>query len=163
MLVRDFMSKPAVTCTPEQTLEAAARSMDLHNVGCLVVVADDGHLVGIVTDRDIALKATAWGQGVNATVADAMSKRVVIILEDADGFEAAQKMARWGVRRMPVVNPSGAIQGLIALDDVTGAMADEMVALRRTVSTQMAGGPGRVETDRSADVMKPHQTGTAVT
>lgn len=141
MLVRDFMSKPAVTCTPEETLQAAARSMDLHNVGCLVVVADDGHLAGIVTDRDIALKATAWGQDANSTVAEAMSKDIVVTLPDADVFEAAQKMARWGIRRMPVVSVPGGVEGLIALDDVSRAISDEMASLRRTVSTQTGGGP----------------------
>ncbi len=157
MLVRDFMSNPAVTCRPETTLQAAARSMELHNVGSLVVVADDGHLAGIVTDRDIALRATAWGHHPSSTVADAMSKSVVIILEDADVFEAAQKMARWGVRRMPVVNAAGELRGLIALDDVTGAMTDEMAALRRTVLTQMAGGPGWDELGSSSDVAGAHQ------
>lgn len=141
MFVRDFMSSPAVTCTPETTLQSAARSMHLHNVGSLVVVADDGHLAGIVTDRDIALRATAWGHDIGTTVADAMSKDVVIILTDADVFEAAQKMARWGVRRMPVVDASGEVQGLIALDDVTTAMTEQMAALRRAVSTQSSGGP----------------------
>jgi len=142
MLVRDFMSSPAVTCTPDATLQSAAREMELHNVGSLVVVANDGHLAGIVTDRDIALRATAWGHDANTTVADAMSKELVVILADADIFESVQKMARWGVRRMPVVSPSGGVQGIISLDDVTRAMTEEMAALRRAVSTQMSGGPG---------------------
>ena len=142
MLVRNFMSSPAVTCTPEATLQSAARQMELHNVGSLVVVADDGHVAGIVTDRDIALRAIGWGHDASTTVADAMSKDVVVILVSADVFEAAQKMARWGVRRMPVVSVSGEVQGIIALDDVTSAMTEEMAALRMAVSTQMSGDPG---------------------
>jgi len=141
MRVRDFMSSPAVTCTPEATLQSAARTMHAQNVGSLVVIADDGLLAGIVTDRDLAL-ATAWGHEADTAVSDAMSKKVVVILADADIYEAAQKMARWAVRRMPVVDGSGEVQGLIALDDVTSAMTEEMAALRRAVSTQISGGPG---------------------
>lgn len=146
MLAREFMSSPAATCSSSATLRSAAQEMERRNVGSLVVVADDGHIVGIVTDRDIAIRAIGHGQDANSTVEEVMSKHVVVILSDADVYEAAQKMARWGVRRMPVVGVSGDIEGVVALDDVSKAMSDEVAVLRRAVSTQMSGGPGWDET-----------------
>ena len=142
MLVSQFMQSPVVTCTPETTLQQACREMDRCKVGSLVVVGDDGHLIGIVTDRDIALKAVGWGHESCTPVAEVMSKSVVAILPDADVFEAAKRMANRGVRRMPVVGVSGAVEGMIALDDVTAAMSDEVALLRKAVSTQLSGGPG---------------------
>ena len=142
MLVREFMCSPAVTCRPETTLQFAAREMERCRVGSLIVVGEDNHLVGIVTDRDLALKAVAWGQDAGTPVADVMTKHVAVILPDADVYEAVKKMAGWGVRRMPVVAVSGEVAGMIALDDVTTAMNEELDLLRRTVSTQTSGGPG---------------------
>ena len=146
MFVRDFMSHPAATCSPEATLQDAAREMDRRNVGSLVVVADDGHVVGLITDRDITVKAVAAGRDISTTVADVMSKAVANILSDADVFEAVQKMARRGVRRLPVVSVSGHVEGMVTVDDVTRAMTEEMAVLRRMVVTQLSGGPGWDET-----------------
>ena len=142
MLVCEFMHSPAVTCNPDTTLEQAAREMDRFNVGCLVVVTDDGHLVGIVTDRDIAVKGVGWGHDSTTPVAKVMTESVATIQSKALISEVASKMALWGVRRMPVVDVSGALKGVIALDDVTTAMGDEIGFLRKTVSTQTSGGRG---------------------
>lgn len=142
MLVCEFMHSPAVTCNPDATLEQAAREMDRFNVGCLVVVTDDGHLVGIVTDRDIAVKGVGWGHDSATPVAKVMTKSVATIQSQALISEVASKMALWGVRRMPVVDVSGALKGVIALDDVTTALTDEIGFLRRTVSIQTSGGRG---------------------
>lgn len=146
MLVREFMHSPAVTCSPGATLQHACREMERSNVGSLVVIGEDGHLVGIVTDRDIAIKAVGWGHDAGTPISEVMTKGVATILTDADVFEAAKKMARWAVRRMPVVGASGAVEGIIALDDVTAAMGIEMDVLRKAVSTQMSGGLGWDET-----------------
>jgi len=142
MLVCEFMHSPAVTCNPDATLEHAAREMDRLNVGCLVVVTDGGHLAGIVTDRDIAVKGVGWGHDSATPVAKVMTKGVAVIQSDALISEVASKMALWGVRRMPVVDVSGELKGVIALDDVTTAMSDEIGLLRETVSTQASGGRG---------------------
>ena len=142
MLVREFMHSPAVTTSPDATLAHAAREMDRFNVGCLVVVADDGHMIGIVTDRDIAVKGVGGGHDAGTSVSTVMTKSVATIQGNAHISEAASKMAVWGVRRMPVVGVSGALEGVIALDDVTTAMSDEIGFLRRTVSAQTSGGRG---------------------
>jgi len=140
MLVREFMRSPVVTCAPEATLWEASREMDRCNVGSLVVLGDDGHVLGIITDRDIALKAVGGGHDASTPVAEIMSKDIACLLPDADVFEAVKKMARWGVRRMPVVGVSGEVEGIITLDDVSAAVGNEMALLRTAVSTQMSGG-----------------------
>jgi len=142
MLVCEFMHSPAVTCSPDVTLEHAAREMDRFNVGCLVVVTDDGHLVGIVTDRDIAVKGVGWGHEAATPVDKVMTRSVATIQSNALISEVASKMALWGIRRMPVVDVSGTLKGVIALDDVTAAMSDEIGFLRKTVTTQISGGRG---------------------
>ncbi len=142
MLVCEFMHSPAVTCSPDATLEHAAREMDRFNVGCLVVVAADGHLIGMLTDRDIAVKGMGWGHGAATPVDKVMTTNVATIQTNALISEVASKMALWGVRRMPVVDASGELKGVIALDDVTMAMSDEIGFLRKTVSTQKSGGRG---------------------
>ncbi len=142
MLVCEFMHSPAVTCRPDVTLEDAAREMDRFNVGCLVVVTDDGHLAGIVTDRDIAIKGVGWGHDAATPVDKVMTRSVATIQSNALISEVASKMALWGIRRMPVVDVSGTIKGVIALDDVTAAMSDEIGFLRKTVTTQTSGGRG---------------------
>jgi len=138
VLVCEFMHSPAVTCTPDVTLENAAREMDRFNVGCLVVVAPSGHLVGIVTDRDIAVRGVGWGLDAATPVDKVMTRSVATIQSNALISEVASKMALWGVRRMPVVDISGALKGVIALDDVTTALSDEIGFLRKTVSMQAA-------------------------
>jgi CBS domain-containing protein len=142
MLVCEFMHSPAVTCTSDATLEHAAREMDRFNVGCLVVVSANGHLVGIVTDRDIAVKGMGWGHDAATPVDKVMTRSVATIQSSALISEVASKMALWGVRRMPVVDVSGELKGVIALDDVTTAMSNEIGFLRKTVSTQTSGGRG---------------------
>jgi len=142
MLVCEFMHSPAVTCSPDVTLEHAAREMDRFNVGCLIVVTDDGHLVGIVTDRDIAVKGVGWGHEAATPVDKVMTRSVATIQSNALISEVASKMALWGIRRMPVVDVSGTLKGVIALDDVTAAMSDEIGFLRKTVTTQISGGRG---------------------
>jgi len=116
--------------------------MDRFNVGCLVVVTDDGHLVGIVTDRDIAVKGVGWGHEAATPVDKVMTRSVATIQSNALISEVASKMALWGIRRMPVVDVSGTLKGVIALDDVTAAMSDEIGFLRKTVTTQISGGRG---------------------
>jgi CBS domain-containing protein len=142
MLVREFMHSPAVTCASRTTLEAAAREMSHRNVGSLVVVSDNGNLTGIVTDRDIAVKGMGGGLTSTTPVTEVMSEHVITISPNSDVFSAAKKMSNEGVRRIPVVDASGALVGIIALDDVMAALSQEMIVLREAVATQMTGGPG---------------------
>lgn len=141
MSVREFMHYPAVTCDPDTTLKDVAREMHLGNVGCVVVV-EAGRTIGIVTDRDLAVRALAMGQRPTTPVAEVMTTVVVTVDADADVFDAVRKMSYAAVRRLPVVDSSGGVVGVVSLDDITEALNKEVGLMRDAVHTQLSGGPG---------------------
>ena len=141
-LVREFMHSPAATCASETTVQAAAREMSHRNVGSLVVTRQDGEVIGIVTDRDIAVRGMGDGLPATTPVTEIMSAHVTTIPADGDVFDAAKKMASAGLRRLPVVDDTDILVGIIALDDLMAAPSQEIAALREAVTTQMSGGPG---------------------
>src|SRR5271168_479874 len=102
MLVRECLRKAPVTVPPECTLEEAAGLMAHHDVGCLLVVSG-GDLLGIVTDRDIVLRAVSTGQSLHAHISSIMSEHPTVIQGSADLFEAIKALQDAGVRRLPVL------------------------------------------------------------
>ena len=101
-----IIQAPVYSCSPTATLAMAAREMEVHNVGSLVVTDEDQKLVGIITDRDLAL-GLAHGQTAATTVEEVMSPRVVTIGVDASLDTAAATMDNRAVRRLPVVDVRG--------------------------------------------------------
>jgi CBS domain-containing protein len=118
MKVRDAMTPNVESVTPGTSLAEAAKRMRDLNVGALPVV--QGHeLVGIITDRDMTVRAGAqrWDYD-QKTVADTMT-RPVTCCRDADALEdAIHKMEAAQVRRLPVQNEAGALVGMLSLGDV---------------------------------------------
>jgi len=120
MKVKDIMSSPIDPIDPTTTVAAAAQKMRDADVGCLLVGRDD-QLFGIVTDRDIVVRALA--EGTNAyrePVWNVMSSEVLSCFEDQPVDEAAGLMAEHGVRRLPVLDRQGRLTGLVSLSDVRG-------------------------------------------
>lgn len=118
MILREFVHSPAITCSPETTLAEVAVEMDRYNIGSVVVVGRQGEVVGIVTDRDVAVRGMAKGRPGDTPVRDVMTSQVTVLGDDADLFDAAQKMADSGCRRLPVMGADGVLKGLVALDDL---------------------------------------------
>lgn len=115
--VREAMTtNPRSVGTTDSVLEAARMMRDEH-VGSLPVV-EDGRLVGMITDRDIAIRVVAEGGGASMTVAEIASSRVVTAEPDQDLDEACRLMAEHQVRRLPVVDGDELI-GILAQADVT--------------------------------------------
>lgn len=117
----DIMTRDLVTCTPESTVVEAAQLMKDQDIGPILVVDNEQSktLVGIVTDRDIVLKVVADGQDPNTVkVADAMSKKLITCHADDDVDVAMQAMAQYQLRRIPVVEDSMKLVGIIAQADV---------------------------------------------
>jgi len=112
--------------------------MRTHHVGDLVVVDQRegrNHPVGIVTDRDIVVEVVAAGVSPDALkVGDIMGPEVATVRESEGLFEALRYMRDKGVRRMPVVDSSGALVGILTLDDLLGLLAEEMTELAKLVS-----------------------------
>ena len=117
MLVSSVMSRNLITLEPEDTVECAARLLAHHNLGALPVCTADGKLKGMVTDRDITIRAVAADIGPNAKVKSVMSKSIVTIDAHAQIEEAGELMATHKIRRLPVVK-EGKVIGMISLGDI---------------------------------------------
>lgn len=120
MKVRDIMtSEGLATASLDTTLEEIAGMMRDENVGAIPVLDEDEELAGIITDRDIVVRAIADGQDPAETTAeDILSEELHTIHQDADIEDAADLMARHKIRRLPVVE-EGMIIGMISLGDIS--------------------------------------------
>ena len=121
MQVRDAMSDDVQIASPNQSIRDAASLMAKIDAGVLPV-GDNDRLVGMITDRDIALRAIALGKGPDTPVRDVMSQDVKYCFEDDDVDDVAQNMADIKVRRLPVLNKSKRLVGIVSLGDL--AVAD---------------------------------------
>jgi CBS domain-containing protein len=116
MQVFEAMTHEVVSVLPQTSIVDAAMVMKTLDVGPLPVVAD-GQLVGVITDRDIAVRATAKGFDPRTTEVDmVMTRQVVACHEDDDVRTAARLMQEAQVRRLPVVDHSGDLAGIVSLD-----------------------------------------------
>ena len=117
----DVMTSDLTCCTPGDTVHVVALSMKTHDVGAMPVI--DSHekkqLIGIVTDRDLALKVVAEGLDPRKTkVEDVMSRKMVVCKTDDDWQIALDAMAKYQLRRIPLVDGLGRLAGIIAQADV---------------------------------------------
>lgn len=117
MLVSSVMSRDLIVVEPDDSVECAARLLAHHNLGALPVCGIDGKLKGMVTDRDITIRAVAADVGKHATVRQVMSKSIVTVEAHAPVEEAAELMSSHKIRRLPVVN-DGRVIGMISLGDI---------------------------------------------
>lgn len=117
----DVMTKNPVCCQPDDTAVKAAQLMKGKDIGSIPVIEDDEtrKLVGIITDRDLALKIVAEGRDPNtAKVKDVMTHNVVTCRGDDDLQKALDAMAHHQLRRIPVIDHDDKIVGIIAQADV---------------------------------------------
>lgn len=116
----DVMTANPACCLPEDPVSKAAQLMKQENVGVVPVVeGTDRRLVGMITDRDVVVNLVANGRDVNsAKVADAMSSRLVTCKPEDPIEDALDRMAENQVRRIPVVDASGGILGIISQADI---------------------------------------------
>lgn len=115
MKISDVMSTNVAEVGPRDTLQAAAAKMAEINVGSLPVT-DQGRLVGVITDRDIAVRAVAKGSAADAAVESAMSKGAVTVSADTPVHEAAELMRDKQIRRLYVVD-GDSLKGVASLGD----------------------------------------------
>jgi CBS domain-containing protein len=118
MQVREVMSKEVKIVSPGDTIDKAAKLMKDCDCGSLPIGEND-RLVGVVTDRDIAVRAVAKGKSPKeCTVRDVMSKGIKYVFDDETTEAAAQSMSRLQVRRLPVLNREKRLVGIVALGDL---------------------------------------------
>ncbi len=121
MFVREVMTRHAATIGADETLESAARRMKELGVGALPVL-DRGQLSGIVTDRDLAMRAVAAGADpTRVRVRDAMTPQVIACREDDEVEDAARRMEERAVRRIMVLDREGDLSGMLSVDDLVCA------------------------------------------
>ena len=117
----EVMTKNPVCCLPNDRVAKAAALMQSRNIGALPVIENEQtkKLVGIVTDRDLALRVVAEGRDAKSTKVEAvMTPKVVTCLADDDLQKALDAMAEHQLRRIPVVDKDNKILGIIAQADV---------------------------------------------
>jgi CBS domain-containing protein len=117
MRVSEAMTRDVRMASPDQTIQDAARMMADADAGALPVSEGD-RLVGMITDRDIAVRAVADGKGPQTRVREVMSPEVKYCFDDDDTDAVARNMAEIQVRRLPVVNHDKRLVGIIALADI---------------------------------------------
>ncbi len=121
---REIMTRNVKTANRATTLQEVAALMRDGDMGAMPVV-EDGKLIGIVTDRDVVVRAIADGKDASTTIGDVMTAEVFSVSENDFAFEAIRLMGDKQVRRVPIVNNAGELVGIIAMADVALETEDE--------------------------------------
>jgi len=137
MPISEICNREVIIVQPNDAAIVAAKLMRQHHVGDVLVVEARGGLripVGIVTDRDLVVEIIAPELDPAAiTVGDIMAPDLVTVKENTGIYEAIEYMRAKGVRRLPVVNDSGGLVGILTLDDLLELLAEELLELAKLV------------------------------
>jgi signal-transduction protein with cAMP-binding, CBS, and nucleotidyltransferase domain len=151
MKVQDIFTRGTVHIPQERNLQEAAQQMHQQHVGALIVTdgSESNRLLGIVTDRDMVLKAVAMGASPRDTlVAQVMSTGVATVSESDEVVDAMQTMFSHGVRRLAVTDAADAVVGVVSLDDVIESLVRDWVLLASVVRSGQ-------QRERSGSVQSP--------
>lgn len=121
---REIMTRNVTTATRDMSVQAVAALMRDGDMGSLPVV-EDGKLVGIVTDRDIVVRAVAAGKNAATAIGEVMTTEIFAVRAEDFVFEAIRLMGDKQVRRIPVINENNELVGIIAIADVALETEDE--------------------------------------
>jgi CBS domain-containing protein len=118
MQLKDVMTPGVEVIAPDASIYAAAQKMSHLDIGPLPV-CEDNRLIGMLTDRDITVRAVAAGRDpVTTLVRDVMTPDIVYGLDDQDIADAARLMEQYQIRRLPVLNRNKQLVGMVALGDL---------------------------------------------
>ena len=131
MKVKQAMTSEVRVASPEQTIREAAQLMAELDAGALPVAEND-RLVGMITDRDIAVRAVAEGLPADTPVSEIMSREVLYCFEDQALDDVARNMGQVQVRRLPVVNRDKRLVGIVSFADL--ARSEQPTTVGRAVS-----------------------------
>jgi CBS domain-containing protein len=128
MIVRDIMTRDVEVIHPDSVIQEAASKMKSLDVGSLPV-CDNQRLLGVVTDRDIAIRAVAKGRDPSTTkVSEAMTPELIYCFEDEPVSEAAKLMERYQIRRLPILNREKHLVGIVSLGDLAVETTNEKLS-----------------------------------
>jgi CBS domain-containing protein len=139
MTAGEVCNRQVVFARPETPIVDAVSLMKTHHVGDIVVVREpDGERVpiGILTDRDVALAVERLLRLPQLRVADVMSAGLVTSPERESLHDALKKMQSHGIRRLPVINDRGGLEGILTLDDVVELLSEELTDLAKLVAKE---------------------------
>ena len=131
MLVKEIMTKDPACCTPESSVQEVAKKMVDNDCGCIPIVEnEDTRLpIGMVTDRDITTRAVAMGKNpIDLTAGDLMTPSVVAVSPDTSLEECCNLMEERQIRRIAVVDNSGACCGILAQADIATNASEHKTA-----------------------------------
>lgn len=147
MVAEEWMTRSPHTVGPGDSLQAAAETMDRHEIGCILVTDDDDRLVGVITDRDICLAASREKAPLERLRIGAFMSTRARTCRPTDSLETVCELMRTHhVRRLAVVDDGGAVQGIVSLDDLAhargqkGLSADDLAVTLAAVSARRAYG-----------------------
>ncbi len=125
MPVQDLATSEVVTVEPDASASEVAGKLESESVGS-VVVEQAGKAMGIITDRDLALRVVSEEEDASAVSAeDVMSDDLLTVDPDDTLVDATRTMQEHAIRRLPVVDGEGDIHGIFTADDMTAILADE--------------------------------------
>ncbi|GIV32557.1 MAG: CBS domain-containing protein [Chitinophagales bacterium] len=142
MVAGDICSRQTIICLPGDKIQDAVELMHRYNVGALVAVETDSignRPVGIITDRDIALKVVRSGlKSEELSVGDLMTSRLVVANEREDIYEVLKKMRSKVVRRIPVTDDKGYLKGILTIEDVLEYISRELCDIMNLFKKEQA-------------------------
>ena len=139
MKVSEAMTRDVKVARPDDTLQQAASQMAALDTGVLPV-GDNDRLVGMLTDRDIAVRAVAKGMGPQTAVRDAMSEEVKYCFEDEDLGAVSANMGDIQLRRLPVLNRDKRLVGIVSLGDIVNTSQNARQAGQALAGISKPGG-----------------------
>ena len=139
MKISSLIKRNVISCTIHDDLQRAAQLMWDHDIGCLPVIDAQGHVVGMITDRDICMAAYTQGVPLQALpVTLAMAKRVFACSANDEVAAVERRMSEHQVRRMPVIDDQGHPVGIVSLNDIARAASAGQVPASEVTSTMTA-------------------------
>jgi CBS domain-containing protein len=138
MKISEVMTTNVETVTPEQTAQEAASFMLRANAGS-IPVCDGDRVIGMITDRDIAVRGIGEGRGPDTPVSELMSADIVCARADDDTNDVAERMSSEQVRRLPVVDENDRLVGIVSLGDLSREGPEQAAAMALEGVTQPGG------------------------
>jgi CBS domain-containing protein len=139
MPIQRILRRSVKTLPPETSCAEAARLMRDEEIGC-VVVAEAGRPAGVVTDRDLVVRVMAAGEDPDRlALRDVMSGEPVFLGDERSLDAVIRTMREQGVRRVPVVDEEGELEGIVSLDDLLVLLAEQLGSLAETVRQELVG------------------------
>lgn len=145
MRAGELCTRQVVTARPDESVVVAARRMTEHEVGDVVVIDDAGGVarpIGIVTDRDLVTRVLVRPDPLAVVLRDLVDAPLVTADVDDDVDVVLARMRRHAVRRVPIVDATGALQGILTLDDLVGWVSEQLQDMATLLERQV-GTPAR--------------------